>query len=49
MVYSTYNTEIPMTIEDIFTIAYANEIAAENKRKERMKEIITGCQCSLLY
>ena len=28
-------TTKPMTIEDIVTIAYADEIAAENKRKER--------------
>jgi len=26
----------PMTIEDIINYAYANEIEAENKRKERM-------------
>lgn len=26
----------PITIEDIVKIAYADEIAAENKRKERM-------------
>jgi hypothetical protein len=26
----------PMTIEDIVTIAYADVLAVENKRKERM-------------
>ena len=29
-------TTKPMTIEDLATIVYADEIAAENKRKERM-------------
>jgi hypothetical protein len=29
-------TTKPMTIEDIVSIAYADEIGAENKRKERM-------------
>ena len=49
MVYSISIPETPMTIEDIVTIAYTDEIATEYKRKEKMKEIITGCQCSLLY
>ncbi len=38
-----------MTIKGIVAIAYADEIAAENKRKVKMQEIGLGFDCSLFY